>query len=145
MANLGFCAASRHEEESSASSHLPGGLHCGSVLLTTNKIVCDDFAGVVMSIATEILSLRRDQTSSVNLLIGAISWEKAAQRADHRMARHAAVLQFADLVLLNVAVHAGETLSQPPTTHRTRRGVLPYSRKRRRSDPGQLHQHRLFV
>ena len=117
-----------------------------SVLLTAGKIVCDDFdGGGDMSIATEILSLRRDRHSSVNLLIGAIAWEKAAQTPERKMARHADVLQLADLVLLNVAVHAGEASSGPPTTHRTRRAVVPFRRKHRRSDPGQLHQHTLFA
>ena len=115
------------------------------VLLTAVEIVCDDFGGAFMSIATEILSLRRDQGSSVNLLIGAIAWEQAAKNPEHKMARHADVLHLADLVLLNVAVHAAEALGEPPTIHRSRRALLPSRRKRRHSDPGQLHQHRLFA
>jgi hypothetical protein len=34
--------------------------------------------GAIMSIATEILSLRRDQFSSVERLIAALEWERAA-------------------------------------------------------------------
>lgn len=98
-----------------------------------------------MSIATEILSLRRDQHSSVNLLIGAIAWEQAARNPLHKMARHADVLHLADLVLLNVAAHAAEAFGEPPTIHKSRRAVVPFRRKHRRSDPGQLHQHRLFA
>ena len=99
-----------------------------------------------MSIATELLSLRRDQDSSVNLLLGAIAWEKAARTPEHKTSRHASVLQLADVVLLNVAVHATEASGEvPPTIHGTRRAVLPFRRKRRRPDPGQLHQHKLFA
>ena len=98
-----------------------------------------------MSIATELLSLRRDQDSSVNLLLGAIAWEKAAQSPEHKRARHASVLQLADVVLLNVAVHASEASGEPPTTRKNRRAVFPFRRKRRRPDPGQLRQHRQFA
>ena len=115
------------------------------VLLTAVEIVCDDSAGASMSIATEILSLRRDQGSSVNLLIGAIAWEQAARNPQHKMARHADVLQLADLVLLNVAVHAAEVLSEPPTIHRRRRAVPSSRRNRRRTDSGQSHQRMLFA
>jgi len=93
---------------------------------------------VIMSIASEILRLRREQSSSVEMLIGAIAWEKSAQRADHRRARHCAVVQLADVVLTNVAVHAAEALGEPPTTRGTRRDSLPSRRKRRSFDAGRL-------
>ena len=66
------------------------------------------FAGVevTMSIATEILSLRRDQSSSVAALIGAIEWENAAEDDIHTLARGYDVMRIADIVLLNVAAHA---------------------------------------
>ena len=99
-----------------------------------------------MSIATEILSLRRDQSSSVSALIGALEWERAAHNADHKMMRHHAVLQIADVVLSNVAAHAAEALSEPPAIRKTRRAILPFLRKRHRSsDPGELRQRRLFA
>lgn len=101
-----------------------------------------------MSITTEILGLRREQNSTVDLLLGAIAWEKAARNPEHKRARHAAVLQFADLVLLNTAVHAGEASSETPnpTRSRIRRLIEVTSRRiHRRSDPGQLHQRRLFA
>ena len=59
-----------------------------------------------MTIASAILSLRRNQSSSVELLLGALDWERAATQYDHRSARHYAVLQAIDQVLLNVAAHA---------------------------------------
>jgi hypothetical protein len=98
-----------------------------------------------MSIATEILSLRRDQSSSVSALLGAIEWESAAEEDVRILARGYDVMRIADLVLLNVAAHAADALSEPPTISRTRRAILPFLRKRRRSpDPG-LHQRRLFA
>ena len=99
-----------------------------------------------MSIGTEILSLRRDQTSSVSFLLGAIEWQSAAQNADTKLMRSHAVTQAADLVLLNVAVYSLEMLDEP-RTHETRRAPVPPRRKRRRFDPDHLsqRQHRLFA
>jgi hypothetical protein len=98
-----------------------------------------------MSIATEILSLRRDQSSSVKKLLAALDWQKAAQDDEHILSRGYAVGEAADIVLLNVAAHAAEALSEPPTIRKTRRAVLSPRRKRRHFDPGQLHQRRLFA
>lgn len=98
-----------------------------------------------MSIATEILSLRHNQTSSVEIFLGALDWQKAAQDDEHILSRGYAVTEAADLVLLNVAVHAAEALSEPPKIRRTRRAVPSSRRNRRRFDPPQLHQRRLFV
>jgi hypothetical protein len=36
-------------------------------------------------------------------------------------------------------------LSEPPTTRKTGRAVVPFRHKPRRPDPGQLHQRRLFA
>ena len=101
--------------------------------------------GGVMSIATEILNLRRDQSSSVSALLAAIEWECAAEEDIRILARGYDVMQAADRVLLNVAAHAADALSELPTIRRNRRAVLPFWRKRRRPDPGQLHQRRLFA
>jgi hypothetical protein len=46
---------------------------------------------------------------------------------------------------LNVAAHAAEQLSDPSESRKSRRAVVPFQRKPRRSDPGQLHQRRLFA
>ena len=101
--------------------------------------------GVVMSISAEILSLRREKSSSVANMISLIEWEQSALEPGHRARRHHAVLDASDAVLLNVAVHAADALSEPPTVRGTPRFVLPVRRKSRRSDPGQLHQRRLFA
>ena len=92
-----------------------------------------------MSIATEILGLRRDQFSSVERLIAALEWERIAH--EHNLLRRYAVTEAADVVLLNVAAHAADTLSEP-TIPRTRR-FLGFWHKPPRSNPGGLHQRSL--
>jgi hypothetical protein len=67
--------------------------------------------GEWMSIGAEVLSLRRQQGSSVEALIGAMDWQRAAAKdtKDPRyVARGHAVLEAVDNVLLKVAVHAAE-------------------------------------
>jgi len=67
--------------------------------------------GEWMSIGAEVLSLRRQQGSSVEALIGAMDWQRAAAKdtKDPRyIARRHAVLEAVDNVLLKVAVHAAE-------------------------------------
>lgn len=86
-----------------------------------------------MSIATEILGLRQDQFSSVERLIAALEWERVAH--EHNLFRRYAVTEAADVVLLNVAAHAADTLSEPATIPRTHR-FLRFWRKPRRSKPG---------
>jgi hypothetical protein len=98
-----------------------------------------------MSIATEILSLRRDQSSSVSALLAAIEWECAAEEDIRILARGYDVMRLADVVLVNVAAHAGEQLSEPPTIGRTRRPVPSFRRTQRRSGTPQLHPRRLFA
>ena len=98
-----------------------------------------------MSIATEILSLRQNQSSSVTTLIGMLNWQKLADDKDHIMSRGFAVREAADLVLLNVAVHVAEALGEPPAIRRTRRTFSSSRRKRRPSDTPHLRQHRLFA
>jgi hypothetical protein len=97
-----------------------------------------------MSIATDILRLRQNKSSSVTTLIAMLDWQKAARDVGHFLSRGFAVTEAADLVLLNVAVHVAEALSERPAIRRTRRTV-PSSRRKRHFDPGQLHQRRLFA
>lgn len=92
-----------------------------------------------MSIAAEILSLRRDQFSSVERLIAALAWERAAP--EHILLRRYAVTEAADVVLLNVAAHAADALSEPTTIFRDRR-FFRFWRQPRRANPGELHQRR---
>lgn len=98
-----------------------------------------------MSIATEILSLRRDRSSSVSALLNAIEWACAASDDTRRLARGHDVLRIAELVLLNVAAHAADALGELPAIPTARRSTLSLRRKGRRPDPGQLHQRLLFA
>ena len=96
-----------------------------------------------MSIATEILGLRRNRQSSVKTLIAALDWQEAALDDVHIVARGLAVLEVADAVLLNVAAHAAAALSEPPVARRAQRSVLSLWRKpSRRFDPGHSAQQR---
>ena len=98
-----------------------------------------------MSVVTEILSLRRNQFSSMTTLLSAIDRYWATKCDEHVAGRRYAVYEAADMLLINVAAHAAEVLSEPPTTNKTLRAVVPFRRKPRRSDPGRLHQRRLFT
>jgi len=57
--------------------------------------------------AMEVLSLRRDQSSTVETLLASLEWQNRAKGERFLMRGHAA-LQAADIVLLKVAVHAAE-------------------------------------
>jgi hypothetical protein len=98
----------------------------------------------IMSIATDILSLRQNQASSVETLMAKIEWLEAAREVAHVMTRGFAVREAADDVLTKVAVYAAEALSEPPAIRRTR-PTGPSSWRKRHFNPGQLHQRRLFA
>ncbi len=95
--------------------------------------------GTIMSIATEILSLRRNRQSSVKTLIGAIEWYEVSAT----LHRHWAMLDAIDLVLTNVAAHAADALNETPTKiQETRRAVVPARRWWRRYYKGPAQQRR---
>ena len=96
-----------------------------------------------MSVVTEILGLRRNQFSSMTALLSAIERYWTTQCDEHVLGRKYAVFEAADMLLTNVAAHAAEALNEPPATHKTRRAIVPFRRKARRSDPGQLRQRLL--
>ena len=98
------------------------------------------------SVAAEILSLRRDQSSSMTALLAALDWQRAARGEHLAVMRGYAAAQAADNFLLNVAVHALEAQDKP-LIRGARRAVLPSRRKQRRSETGQLPhpQRRLFT
>ena len=101
-----------------------------------------------MGIATEILGLRRKKTSSVETLLGALEWTYAAPIGTHSVARAYAAAEAADIVLLNVAVHAAEAMNEELSTPRARRAAASAGRRIRRSDSEQLSnriQRRLFA
>jgi hypothetical protein len=86
-----------------------------------------------MSIGTEILSLRQDKFSSVAALIGAL--DRLSASNEHLEMRVYAVTECADLVLLNVAVHAMDALLESPI-QTSRRAVQSSRRRRTRHIPG---------
>ena|SRR5215467_404673 len=98
-----------------------------------------------MSVVTEILSLRQNHFSSMMTLISAIDRHRAAHSDEQILGRSYAVLEAADMLLTNVAAHAAEAFDEPPSIRKARRAVVPFQRKRRRSEPGQLQQRRLFA
>ena len=72
-------------------------------------------------------------------------WQTASHlKGTHFPSRESGVREAADIVLLNVASHAAEALNEPPVIHKTRRALSISRRKQRHSDPGQLHQRRLY-
>ena len=98
-----------------------------------------------MSIATEILKLRNDPTSSVSLLLGAMEWAQATKNQDIRVMRSHAIKQAVDLVLLNVAAYAQEPQGEPHSRENRRVAVAPRRRRRRMDPDALLHQRRLFA
>lgn len=93
-----------------------------------------------MSIATEILNMRRNRESSVKALIGAIEWYEVSAT----LHRHWAMLEAIDLVLTNVAAYAADAMNEFPTKVQAtrRRAGVPWWRRHRRYDSGQTHQRR---
>ena len=61
-----------------------------------------------MSSAAEVLALRRDRTSSVEVLLATLKWEQATEEAFRSIMRSHDVKQAADRVPLNVAVPAAD-------------------------------------
>jgi hypothetical protein len=93
-----------------------------------------------MSLGLEILSLRQDKFSSVAALIGAL--ERRHSSNYHTAMRDYAVSECADLVLLNVAVHAMDALDLVPT--RSGRRASRLRRKNLRHVPGR-HQGQILM
>lgn len=60
-----------------------------------------------MNIVIDVLSLRRDQSSTVETLLASLEWRDAA-KGERSLMRGHAVSQAADIVLLKVAVYAAE-------------------------------------
>ena len=97
-----------------------------------------------MSISTEILSLRRVKSSSVETLLGLLEWQHSTKNKVFTEMRSYSVAQAADLVLMNVAIHAREAQDDVPPARETRR-TRSFWRKLRRSGEPQLKGHRRFA
>ena len=98
-----------------------------------------------MSITTAILDLRGDRSSSVEALLAALEWQKAAQGDGRLLSRGYAVAQAIDIVLLNVAAHTADALNELTPIPTARRSHAPSRRQHRRPEPPQLHQSPLFA
>lgn len=61
-----------------------------------------------MTTGAEVLSLLRNQGSTVEALLAALDWQNAAQNNEHKRMRGHGVREAAEKVLLKVAVHAAE-------------------------------------
>ena len=98
-----------------------------------------------MSIGTEILSLRQDKFSSVAALIGAL--ERLSASNAHLEMRVYAVTECADLVLLNVAVHAMDALEAMDVspTRSGRRAASQVPRRRRPHHTPGRHQNQILM
>jgi len=99
----------------------------------------------IVSVVSEILSLRSNRASTVSTLLALLDWQKAAQDDGHILSRGYAVADAVDILLLSVAAHAADALNEPVTTRTTRLSVLMSRRQRRRSDTPQLRQRSLFA
>jgi hypothetical protein len=96
-----------------------------------------------MGIAAEILRLRNSHFSSVTELLAALD-QVCGAPVDKISARVFWPSAAADKVLTNVAAHAAEALSEPPTNRRTRRAASPSRRKNRRSDQSLPPRQRIL-
>jgi len=98
-----------------------------------------------MALATDMLALRRNQISSVETLLAALDWARAASATHFATARAYAAAQAADVVLYNVTIHALAALEEKPL-RATRRANASGRRSRRRFDAvAASSQRRLFA
>jgi|SRR3974377_1012522 len=98
-----------------------------------------------MSLGTDLLNLRRNQTSTVATLISGIERLATARSETTLMTRTFALNELADAVLVQVAIHAVEACwsDLPPPKPRWEKSVP--RRRLRQNDAGQLYQRRLFA
>lgn len=98
-----------------------------------------------MSIGAEVLSLLKNQGSTVEALLGAIDWQNAALGDDLKRTRGHGVKEAAEKVLLKVAVYAAEAQrsfeeSGPAVTPRRRAARGPNRINRWTRDTGVTRQ-----
>ena len=97
-------------------------------------------------LGTDLLTLRRNQTSTVATLLGRIEQLSTIQSQTKLLMRTYELNALADAVLANVAVYALESYWGDTLLPRPRRASVPTRRpRRRRSDAAQLHQRLLFA
>lgn len=118
----------------------------GQVCRTSEKSYPPVVVREAMSIATEILSLRRDRLSSVTMLLALLDREHEPMSLYQQATRRYASLEAADVVLTNVAAHAAEAMMYlQPTTGRTRRATSLRGKSRRFNSGSSTLQRTLFA
>lgn len=98
-----------------------------------------------MTLGTDLLSLRRNRTSTVLTLISGIERLAAARSETTMMMRAFSLHELGDAVLANVAVHALEAYWGDAPLRTARRATATKRRKTRRMDTSHLYQRRLFA
>jgi len=98
-----------------------------------------------MSLGTDVLNLRRNQTSTVATLLSGMERLATARSETALMTRAFALNELADAVLAQVAVHALDACWDDLPPPKTRRESAPSRRRLRQTDAVQLHQRRLFA
>ena len=99
-----------------------------------------------MNLGSELLNLRRNKASSVEMLMGAIERVDAAQSVNVRMTREFALHALSDAVLANVAVHANESYWGDAASGKTTRPARGTRRSARRLEASaNVYQRRLFA
>jgi hypothetical protein len=98
-----------------------------------------------MGIATEILNLRRNRFSSVEMLISTLERFHEAS-PENQFRREFLVHEAADIALTNIAAHASETIAAlQATPTRTQRAVSIRRRSRRFNSGPSTGQRALFA
>jgi hypothetical protein len=97
-------------------------------------------------LGSDLLSLRRNKTSSVSILLGRMDQLSTTQSATKVLMRTFELNALADAVLANVAVHAVEAYWGHAPLPKPRRGAASSRRRRpRQPNPAQLRQRLLFA
>lgn len=104
-------------------------------------MVADEVGRV--NLGTDLLSLRRNKTSTVATLIGGLERLATARSETTLMTRTFALNDLADAVLAQVAVHAVQAYWGDAPVPKAQRASILSHRRFRRSDAG--HQRRLFA
>jgi hypothetical protein len=105
-----------------------------------------DAIEVNMGLGADLLSLRRSQLSTMEVLLAGMERLAAARTEVKLMSRAYELSELGDAVLTKVAVYALEAYWGDLPLRKARRvSVGPVRTRARRPDMGQLHQRRLFA
>lgn len=105
-----------------------------------------DAIEVNMGLGVDLLSLRRSQISTMEVLLAGMERLGTARTEVKLMSRAFELRELGDAVLAKVAVYALEAYWGDQQLRKARRPSVGSNRARaRRPDMGQLHQRRLFA